>query len=247
MKRIAIMSDLHFEFNDLYYNFPKRARMYPFLQDLAKDVDAIILAGDDFAADPKKREKDFSWFCAYTGLDKYDCELFSIPGNHDFYGLEMPNDDVFYGDYLFFDDVKIAGITLWHDFWDNPLREMKTINDSKWIQNWSIDLIKEMNQRQKKLILSQEADIIVTHHCPTRLSIPDQFKNNLDAEFNHNFSNRMEEDILDMKHKPKYWIHGHTHVKMNYVFADINFICNPFGYMAYERNHINYKPVILEI
>jgi predicted phosphodiesterase len=87
--------------------------------------------------------------------------------------------------------------------------------------------------------------VVMTHHAPTALSIPEWYKN--DYLMNGCYYSDQSEMILDNP-QIKYWVHGHTHQKFRYnVGDDTEVICNPRGYYGYESSANSYAPLELEI
>lgn len=65
--------------------------------------------------------------------------------------------------------------------------------------------------------------VVITHHAPTRKSVPPQFATALtSAAFASDCSALMGRAVL--------WIHGHTHDSFDYVVRGTRVLCNPRGY-----------------
>ena len=200
-------------------------------------------------------EDDVFYICAGDISEQHDFRdefvqrhadhMFAILGNHDYYGSTF-SDAYMHLLTRTVGDVKIAGATLWTDL-------SKTM-DWVYYVNGLIDYryIKDLNQEDmiathayhKKFLMTSEADIIVSHHTPTRKSIHPRY---LTSPYNTSFSNDMEEEILSMRKPPKLWIHGHTHDRFDYMIGETRVICHPRGYKGEHDDHGIYKPLIVEI
>lgn len=80
--------------------------------------------------------------------------------------------------------------------------------------------------------------VVVTHHAPSTLSIPDQYKTGPHSNLNMFFCSDLTMDIMD--HNPDIWIHGHTHHCDEYLldstdqFCKTRIVSNQRGYVGYE-------------
>ena len=82
--------------------------------------------------------------------------------------------------------------------------------------------------------------VVVTHHAPSWLSVPDKFR-----EASAAYASRLEDLILD--HEPLLWIHGHTHTSFDYKIGKTRIVCNPRGYHGFELNPDFEVNLIVEI
>jgi len=84
--------------------------------------------------------------------------------------------------------------------------------------------------------------VVVTHHLPSFLSVPEDYKND---KLNGAYASELFEDIMDTQ--PHIWIHGHTHYSFDYQIGDTRVICNPRGYAPSDLN-TNFNPeFIIEV
>lgn len=75
-------------------------------------------------------------------------------------------------------------------------------------------------------------DIVVSHHSPSFLSVDKRFTlNKQDQDSNYAYHNRLDELIFEKN--PKLWIHGHTHVSLDYDINNTKVVCNPRGYQGH--------------
>jgi Icc-related predicted phosphoesterase len=67
--------------------------------------------------------------------------------------------------------------------------------------------------------------VVVTHHLPSARSISLRFQG---SALNPAFASDLE--WLIERHRPEFWIHGHTHDSCDYRLGTTRIICNPKGY-----------------
>lgn len=226
--KFTITSDLHLEF----YNTEYAIKIADKINAINADVN--IVAGD---IDSRKLMFDYT-------VEKLIDNCFYVKGNHDYYKQQI-NNDVYR---LNKDGVSILGCTLWTSFDNgNPFvkRAFQTnMADNSYIHKIGYSLIEDIekiNEQNFQLILDEQPDIVVTHHCPTLRSIHEKFK--MDRDMNFCFSNDYEKHLYDTK--IKYWCFGHTHHRHNYTIGNTQFICNPAGYPGEIKEE--YNPIVIEL
>lgn len=86
--------------------------------------------------------------------------------------------------------------------------------------------------------------IVVGHHAPSRESTHPRYQN--ETVMNGCYSSSMEDFILD---RPEIvlWTHGHTHEDFDYMIGTTRVVCNPRGYIGYERRADTWKPKLIEL
>jgi hypothetical protein len=52
--------------------------------------------------------------------------------------------------------------------------------------------------------------------------------------------------FIEMNQNIKLWIHGHTHVKLDYKILNTRIVCNPLGYPN-EQHVENYFPMVIDV
>jgi len=207
--------------------------------------DILIVAGD-----LAEGTRGFDWLTYQTEFS----DVVFVPGNHEYYGHDIDEVDKKYRDFaaknsrihflqqdtveLF--GLKIAGCTLWTDMngmsgWERRQVE-KSMSDFHCITKrgtrLSADIAAGINMGMRNWLMGQQdADIVVTHHAPTRQSITPYWLEH-GALLNPGFAG--DSDDLIRLIEPKYWIHGHMHSFLRYWHDDkINgtqVLCNPRGY-----------------
>ena len=220
--KLGILSDLHMEFDPWYFE--------------PKDDVVYINAGDTHPY-PEMRK----YFASLFTNDNY----FAVKGNHDYYGGSF---DGAKGDFYskIVGDVKIAGATLWSDLSNGLDWQIycDMLVDKRQISDMTFDEYMDTHRTHKKFLLTSGADVIVSHHAPSYLSVSEQYKGNA---ANPCFVTEMFEDIINMPKPPKLWIHGHVHSRHDYMIGDTRVICHPRGYPRENGWHETYEPLIVEI
>lgn len=74
--------------------------------------------------------------------------------------------------------------------------------------------------------------IVVGHHAPSKKSTKPQYER--DIHLNGAYSSDLSEFMLDHP-QIKLWTHGHTHHNFDYMIGETRIVCNPRGYIGYER------------
>lgn len=256
--KISICSDLHLEFAD-----------YPIENKDGAEV--LILAGDICVAKDLWRNErkvfilDFFKRCS----EKFKHVIY-ILGNHEHYhGVffetldiiqkelsEFKNIKVIEKDLFFIEDVMFICQTLWTDFNnENPVTIANChscMNDYRTIKsashsNKNITPFLTLNQHKESVefittSLSKVANnrvVIVGHHAPSHKSVKPRYEH----DYHVNGAYRSDLEYV-MNDNPciKLWIHGHTHEKFDYTVNQTRVICNPRGYVGYERLSQNDEP-----
>lgn len=99
-----------------------------------------------------------------------------------------------------------------------------------------------MLQKIDEVYKSLPADkfmIVVGHHAPSPLSTHEKYKDN--GTMNGGYNSDLTEFILD-RPKIKLWTHGHTHHEFDYMLGGTRVVCNPRGYVLYERDTNDKEP-----
>jgi len=154
--------------------------------------------------------------------------------------------------------VRFLGCTLWSDFSKgNPV----VMNEARWgmndylltslneaPDNDSLDLPKMQPEHtllfhnasvkflEKKLAEDFDGPtVVVTHHAPSNLSVPEMFKND---SLNGAYFTNLEYLMLPSEDRkaPELWLHGHTHNSFSYTVGETDVVCNPRGYFPNQLN-----------
>jgi predicted phosphodiesterase len=233
--RIHLLSDLHLEFQ-------------PFTA-APVEADVVILAGD---IDVKAR--GITWARA-----TFDCPVLYVLGNHEYYSghlqrtlekMRADSDDhvrVLDRDTVELGGIRFLGATMWTDFaatGNAPLAAMsaqRSMNDFRLIRTDNYrrirpaDLINE-SVRTKDWLRTELATpfagptVVITHHAPTLRSLLDNphAGTHLDAAYANRWEDLMGGDQVAL------WVHGHSHVAVDYDVNGTRVVCNPRGYPGEE-------------
>jgi Icc-related predicted phosphoesterase len=230
MVNFQLVSDIHLEWE------------FPYLRSDKNTV--LIIAGD--LAEIRSLDKIKRFYDFYS--DKFH-SIIEVLGNHSFYHNDIncieeyriflsvyPNVHLLDNDKINICGTDILGTTLWSDFENkNPISMWycsKMINDFNLIEIDSKrfrpeDALCLYYINQNWLIQNEtENCIVVTHHAPSFLSVPEQYKT--DDELNGAYYSNLDNFILNSK--IKYWFHGHMHTSCNYRIGGTKIVCNPKGY-----------------
>jgi hypothetical protein len=85
--------------------------------------------------------------------------------------------------------------------------------------------------------LSDKKCVVLSHHTPSYQSGTRGFNSDLDAAY----CSKLDEFILD-RPQIEYWLHGHTHIPVNYSIGTTKVISNPRGYPG-EMPHVHFDPL----
>ena len=218
--KFGIFSDLHMEFEPWFFE---------------PDPDVFYLNAGDTHPQFLMRDYFFSLF---------KDNLFSVMGNHDFYGSSFHSADLHF-DECYHGNLKIAGATLWTDI--SPVRwwDFKEyMMDYRNIKGMNYDRYMKAHRTHHDFLFQSDADIWVTHHLPSFQSVHEKYRGSNGNDF---FATELAPQILEMQKPPKLIVHGHTHERMDYMIGDTRVICHPRGYPGENDWYKNYEPLIVEI
>lgn len=87
--------------------------------------------------------------------------------------------------------------------------------------------------------------VVCTHHSPSHQSCHPRYKH--DELMNGGYHSDLEQFIID-RPNIKLWTHGHTHEDFDYMIGDnCRVVCNPRGYINYEKRADNWKLKVVEV
>lgn len=246
--KIQLLSDLHFEF--------MKDGGQKFVENLdPAGVDVLLLAGDILPVTSTLRAR-----LTLEAICKRYPHVVYVPGNHEYYGSRpidvdtslvllcrgkdaIPNLEVLYpGDTWEHEGKRFLGGTLWFADDRNNRHYKDLLNDfslipglEPWCYEQSDSLADFLRQDLRK------GDIVVTHHLPSMMSVPDEFRLSSTNRF---FVRELGELIRERE--PALWVHGHTHKSCDYMLGATRVACNPRGY--YEENKSGFNPkLVLEV
>ena len=243
--KLTIVSDLHLE-SDPYYKIWTGEDSSDRTLVLAGDIAPLIYLTTNCDSIYSKNIINF-----FNHISDRFKNIVYVPGNHEYYyGNIYSLDDQFRKaiienkwnnihylncDHVELDGKRFVGCTLWTSVYDeNPIAmavDYKMMADYKCIVRngkplrpvHTVAIHKEHLRFLKRTI--QEGDIVITHYPPSEQSISFKFKGN---RLNPFFYNSLDDLIIGSK--AAMWVHGHTHVHMDYKINNTHIICNPKGY-----------------
>ena len=235
--KIQYISDIHCEFH------PDEG--VGFVERLPIAGDVLVIAGD--LCTHRQSVKVLS------ALAKKFPQIVYVAGNHEYYGSDRgtvgndraklmarhPNLHWLSNSSVEIDGVRFHGTTLW--FKNDPMnwQYARGMNDFSQIQGFR-KWVYEANKAALKFLENEvkQNDVVVTHHTPTNMSVPERFRNH---PLNRFYVCDCSQILFN--NKPQLWFHGHTHDSCDYEVLKCRVLCNPHGYMNYETSQ-NFNPAI---
>jgi predicted phosphodiesterase len=226
----------------------------------------LVLAGDIFSGKHFDRLTEFLTICT----DKFEKVLYVL-GNHEAYGTSLQAVDE-YHDKLAFSNLWHTGITdvkvftehpefkfilgtFWADGGKQPLDSLAVyegLNDFKKIDDFaskfSVRDMKRLHEKQQTLFdialsAGTKKNVCITHHLPSRELVHPRFKHWGDG-INGGFAS----DSDHLIEKADFWLHGHTHDRIETALHGCKIYCNPTGYVSEYRNAtIGGRPMIIDL
>lgn len=268
--KIAITSDIHIEFGDLDLKNDHRSDV------LILGGDIIIgneVASDHVTEGPSHKKIATEFFKRVSQEFEY---VVYVAGNHEFYHgkfdrtildlkefvSQFPNVHFLERESIKIGDYHFVGATLWTNMNDSdPLTQhicMNRMNDYRLISNdklghtrlrpaHTIDRHYLTTGYIRQTIANNPTDkyVVVTHHAPTTMSEHPKYERQ--KEMNGAYRTDLSDFILEHP-QIKLWTHGHTHYEFDYMVGDTRVVCNPRGYVGYERSvDLKYNPKVVEL
>lgn len=254
--KIALASDLHLEFGSISFKNEEKA-------------DVLILSGDICVASHFKN----NFLTFFRECSERFPHVIYIMGNHEHYegdyqlSYQLLKEELeeFENLYLLekevvkIQDYTFVGGTLWTDMNKNDPNTLwhvsKVMNDFRIIRNGenkkltpedvyldhlqTIEFIKSVVDENK-----EGKFVVVGHHSPSKLSIKPRYQK--DVLTNGAYSSELSDFILD-RPQIKLWTHGHTHEVFDYMIGSTRILCNPRGYVDYEKRADEFELLFTEI
>ena len=227
--KVQFMSDLHLEFGEML--IPRTIG------------DVLVLAGDIGVG-----KSAVDWINEAADTFKH---VIYIMGNHEFYNHEMCQlmlelkapttfkDNVHFleNEAITIDGIKFAACTLWAKA---TASAHWGLNDSRVISYNGIPfshekLLEKHNESMSFLAENADADVFITHHCPSNTSI------NTERYRDDDLNSAYYTNILPVFEgtNVKHWICGHTHLAKEYTENGITVHQNCRGYVQYGRAEVD--------
>ena len=260
MKKIQILSDTHNEHFRQHYSKKSDNGLWA-CEIPSTDADVIILAGDI-----DKGVAGVEW--AINESKRLRKSIVYVPGNHEYYGFDMPetlkrireltkdsNVHILNNDSITLHGIRILGSTLWTDYKADKNTEQKVameivssgINDHRRI---SYDGIKFTTQQALALHLKSREWLLKNLNTPFDgktivvthhgPSAVCQHKDYSLSPISTAFHSQMDE-IVGMA---DLWICGHTHFNIDTLVNGTRLISNQFGYVGHDENN-DFDPCLI--
>jgi hypothetical protein len=91
---------------------------------------------------------------------------------------------------------------------------------------------------------SDKKFVVCGHHAPSRLSTHPRYQH--DTVMNGGYSSSLDEYIMNHP-QIKLWTHGHTHHTFDYMIGGTRIVCNPRGYIGYEKEASDWQLKTFEV
>ncbi len=251
--KIQYCSDLHLEFQEN----KKYLKQFP----IVPTGDILLLAGDIVPFAIMDKHKDF-----FNYVSDHFETTFWIPGNHEYYNFDASDkcgtlnekirSNVFLvnNKVILYNDVPLIFSTLWSKI--NPEKQWyieRTVNDFQVIKynsfRFSIDRFNEMHEECLKFLNQAQQQnnnskkVVVTHHVPTFLNYPEQYRN---SDINEAFAVEMH-DFIESSNL-SHWIYGHHHCNIpGFKIGSTTMLTNQLGYVQDNENELFNTSAIIEI
>ena len=246
--------------SDLHLEFPANKeflKQYP-LQPVG---DVLVLAGDIIPFAVMDKHKDFFSFLA----DNFETTYW-VPGNHEYYHFDIAQksgvlnekirSNVFLVNNISVvrENVKLIFSTLWSKIsaayqWQIE----KSMNDFYQIKHkgfrFSTEQYNQLHEESLAFIknelktIKNENIAVFTHHCPTFLNYPEQYKGDV---LNEAFA----VELFDMIESSNiaYWVYGHHHSNIpEFSIGNTKLITNQLGYVQRNEQRLFESNKVIEI
>ncbi|KAI9133244.1 metallophosphoesterase [Acaryochloris sp. CCMEE 5410] len=246
-----ILSDLHIEFEDF--------------APLPTDADVVILAGDIHVG-----KKSIEWIktrfpdqpVIYV-LGNHEYYGRAFPKHiHDLKQLVADtNIHLLENDRLVINEVTFLGCTLWTNFklFGEPqiagyeatqtmtdYRKIRVSPDYRKLRSVDTAIIHQkslswLSEEVKQLKAMQRKVVIVTHHAPSKRSIPHLYQEDM---LSAAYASHLDPFVANSH--AALWVHGHVHSEYDYAIGSTRVICNPRGYPD-EPNERFIPDLVIEV
>jgi predicted phosphohydrolase len=246
--------------SDLHLEFPANKE---FLKQnpLMHVGDVLVLAGDIVPFSVIDKHQDFFSYVS----DNFETTYW-IPGNHEYYRFDIAEKSgVIYekirsnlflvnNTAVVHENTKLIFSTLWSKISAGHQWQIeRRMNDFHQIKNkgfrFSAEAYNQLHEESLAFIqkdlksVKDEKVAVFTHHCPTFLNYPEQFKGDLLNEaFAVELFDMIETSNID------YWVYGHHHSNIpEFNIGNTKLITNQLGYVQQNEHRLFETNKVIEI
>ena len=242
--KLQFASDLHLEFpaNKL---FIKENPLQPV-------GEVLILAGDIVPFDVLDKNKDF-----FNYVSEHFETTYWLPGNHEYYRFDIAkkssvlNEKIRSNVFLvnntsiIHKNTKLIFSTLWSKISNGHQWQIeRSLNDFNLIKNKSFrftaEAYNQLHDQCLNLIKSEiknntvEKLAVFTHHCPTFVNYPVQYKGDI---LNEAFATELY-DLIELS-DIDYWVYGHHHTNTSeFTIGKTKLLTNQLGYVHLNEHDL---------
>ncbi len=233
--------------SDLHLEFPANKNFLK-LHPLQPVAEVLVLAGDVVPFAVMDKHKDF-----FTFVSDHFERTYWLPGNHEYYHFEIAEksgvlhekirSNVFLvnNTSVNYKNAKLIFSTLWSKISLGHQWEVeKNLNDFHLIRHngfrFSVEQYNQLHEESLACIQNEmcatngEKLAVFTHHCPTFLNYPEQYKGSV---LNEAFAVELY-DLVEAS-GIAYWVYGHHHFNTPaFSIGNTKLITNQLGYV--QRN-----------
>jgi predicted phosphohydrolase len=246
-------SDLHIEFRE-NKEFLKRNPLQPVSE-------VLVLAGDIVPFAEMEKHRDFFSYLA----DHFEATYW-LPGNHEYYHFDITEkrgelcESIRSNVYLVNNtsvvhkNVKLIFSTLWsHISPGHHWQIERSLNDFHLIKyggyRFSAERYNQLHAESLAFIqnalktVQEEKVMVFSHHCPTFLNYPEQYKGDvLNEAFAIELHDLIEESNID------YWMYGHHHCNIpEFSIGKTKLMTNQMGYVQGNEHHAFETDKVIEL
>jgi len=250
--KLQYASDLHLEF-PANKEFLKQHPLQPV-------GDVLVLAGDIVPFAVLDKHKDFFSYVS----DNFETTYW-LPGNHEYYHFDIVGksgvlhepirSNVFLvnNTSVVYDHVKLIFSTLWSRISPGYQWQIEcSLNDFHVIKHKGYRFSAEQYNQlhtdslafiQNELNKKEEKLAVFTHHCPTFLNYPEQYKGDI---LNEAFAVELH-DLIEGSEIAS-WVYGHHHTNTpEFMIGNTKLITNQLGYVQRNEHRIFEPNKVIEI
>ncbi|MCX8482300.1 MAG: metallophosphoesterase [Crocinitomicaceae bacterium] len=251
--KLQYASDLHIEF-PTNKEFIKQNPLLPV-------GDVLVLAGDIVPFAIIEKHKDF-----FSYVSDHFETTYWLPGNHEYYHFDIAEksgvlhekirSNVFLvnNTSVVHENAKLIFSTLWSQISPGHQWQIeRSLNDFHLIKHqgyrFSAELYNQLHAESLAFIqnelktVQKEKIAVFTHHCPTFLNYPEQYKGDvLNEAFAVELFDVIESSNID------YWAYGHHHSNIpEFSIGNTKLITNQLGYVQRNENRLFETNKVIEL